>query len=290
MKYAIIIPDGCADEPQESLGGRFERDGSDATLHHLRLARDARASLAARCRESRGTGRDAVDFLRWLEGDEPHWRCTLDQAVACERREIPFVTPLHPLTRITARDLSRPGDALHTALRVCDASVPPGLYAFACDLWESIGLRPFCRLAVFACHGETQEPAPAVAGALLRLLRAAEDAPAPPAAESLTAAWVTLHSETDAAHTAELAVLCQRNEELATRQRASLEAWNRSRIAHLDEEIRAATDSRIQRMKTAERSRIETEAERRLADLERRSRTDLIRQRLATGTIEIIAP
>ena len=22
MKYAIVIPDGCADEPQESLGGR----------------------------------------------------------------------------------------------------------------------------------------------------------------------------------------------------------------------------------------------------------------------------
>ena len=22
MKYAIIIPDGCADEPQESLGGK----------------------------------------------------------------------------------------------------------------------------------------------------------------------------------------------------------------------------------------------------------------------------
>ena len=22
MKYALIIPDGCADEPQESLGGR----------------------------------------------------------------------------------------------------------------------------------------------------------------------------------------------------------------------------------------------------------------------------
>ena len=43
-------------------------------------------------------------------------------------------------------------------------------------------------------------------------------------------------------------------------------------------------------MKTAERSRIEKEAERRLADLERRSRTDLIRQRLATGTIEILAP
>ncbi|MEX2359390.1 MAG: phosphoglycerate mutase, partial [Pirellulaceae bacterium] len=22
MKYAIVIPDGCADEPQESLGGK----------------------------------------------------------------------------------------------------------------------------------------------------------------------------------------------------------------------------------------------------------------------------
>src|SRR6185503_3580521 len=28
MKYAIIIPDGCADEPQESLGGRTPLDAA----------------------------------------------------------------------------------------------------------------------------------------------------------------------------------------------------------------------------------------------------------------------
>ena len=29
MKYAIIIPDGCADEPQESLGGRTPLQAAD---------------------------------------------------------------------------------------------------------------------------------------------------------------------------------------------------------------------------------------------------------------------
>ena len=29
MKYAIIIPDGCADEPQESLGGRTPLEAAD---------------------------------------------------------------------------------------------------------------------------------------------------------------------------------------------------------------------------------------------------------------------
>ena len=29
MKYAIIIPDGCADEPQESLGGKTPLEAAD---------------------------------------------------------------------------------------------------------------------------------------------------------------------------------------------------------------------------------------------------------------------
>ncbi|MEN6557835.1 MAG: phosphoglycerate mutase, partial [Thermoguttaceae bacterium] len=29
MKYAIIIPDGCADEPQESLGGKTPLQAAD---------------------------------------------------------------------------------------------------------------------------------------------------------------------------------------------------------------------------------------------------------------------
>ena len=275
---------------QDSFGGRFERDGTDASLHHLRLSREARAALSTRCREIRESGRAAVEFLRWLDGDEPHWRCTLDQSIACDRREMPFVTPLHPLARIAARDLARPGEILRSALRVRDSGIPPGAYVFVCDLWESIGLRPFARLAVFACDSETHDPAPAVADALLRLLRGAEDASAPPSKETLGASLAALDSETDAAHTSELVALRSRNAELATRQRASLDAWNRSRLTHLDEEIRATTDTRIIRMKTAEHSRIEKESARQVAELDRRSITDLIRQRLAMGSIEVIQP
>ena len=29
MKYAIIIPDGCADEPQEALGGKTPLEAAD---------------------------------------------------------------------------------------------------------------------------------------------------------------------------------------------------------------------------------------------------------------------
>ena len=91
-------------------------------------------------------------------------------------------------------------------------------------------------------------------------------------------------------HSAELASLCARNGELSTRQSASLEAWNRIRLSHLNDEIRLATDPKILRMKTAERARVELETQRQLSDLQTRSQTDLIRQRVAMGTIEIIAP
>src|SRR6266513_2760030 len=38
MKYAIVIPDGCADEPQESLGGQTPLQAAD-TPHMDALAR-----------------------------------------------------------------------------------------------------------------------------------------------------------------------------------------------------------------------------------------------------------
>ena len=33
MKYAIVIPDGCADEPQESLGGKTPLAGGPHAEH-----------------------------------------------------------------------------------------------------------------------------------------------------------------------------------------------------------------------------------------------------------------
>ena len=36
MKYAIIIPDGCADEPQESLGGKTPLEAARVPGHGRR--------------------------------------------------------------------------------------------------------------------------------------------------------------------------------------------------------------------------------------------------------------
>ena len=46
MKYAIIIPDGCADEPQESLGGKTPLEAAQIAGHGRH--RRGRASWAAR--------------------------------------------------------------------------------------------------------------------------------------------------------------------------------------------------------------------------------------------------
>ncbi|MCS7239334.1 MAG: cofactor-independent phosphoglycerate mutase [Thermoguttaceae bacterium] len=45
MKYAIIIPDGCADEPQESLGGRTPLEAAD-TPNMDAIAREGAVGLA----------------------------------------------------------------------------------------------------------------------------------------------------------------------------------------------------------------------------------------------------
>ena len=44
-KYAIVIPDGCADEPQETLGGRTPLQAAD-TPHMDRLGREGRLGMS----------------------------------------------------------------------------------------------------------------------------------------------------------------------------------------------------------------------------------------------------
>jgi ATP-dependent helicase HepA len=265
----------------------------DPRILRLRMGKDGKTALLDRVRALRRTDRSTAALVHWLQSDEPHFELTFDQTAAVDRRDIPFVTPVHPLARIASAFWQTDSGALTANLVIRDNEIPSGQYLFVCDLWESIAVRPELRLMTFAWESKAERLVPAVSNGLLRVLRRAETVGA--AADG----WIPdsmivergLQELEEAAHEARLAALQQlrsRNGALVMQRLASLDGYYRHRLERVATEAASAKDALIRRMKEGERSRIEIDHARKHEELERRRVPDIISQRIAFGSLEVL--
>jgi superfamily II DNA or RNA helicase len=274
---------------QPSLGGKLEQDRQDPALYRLRLNQEARATLTHRLRDWQPADRSLTEFRRWLDAGETHLVVTFSQDIALERRDLPFITPVHPLARLVTEHLKQGEKPLAARLRVHTTTLPSGAYIFVCDLWETIAIAPGIQLVALAWDLRNKRPAPELSAQLLPLLSQAEPtaastaAPPPGTEEGIAALDVQIHRERDAA----LAELRARNEQLVTRKLASLDAYQQNRLARIARELAAARDDRIIRMKTSEKARAERDHIARRVEIEARRNADIVRERIAIGILEV---
>jgi hypothetical protein len=224
-----------------------------------------------------------------LDGAEPHLLVTFDQATAADRRDLPFITPVHPLARLATEELKSGESALRTCVRVQSADVPVGIYVFTCDLWETIAVRPELRLVSTVWAVNSQKEVPEMASPLLRLLACAENVDG----GSIDAALVDhslaqLDQRVHEAHDAALAQLARDNSRLVELKLASLGAFHRNRVALIQTELANATEERIRRMKAAELIRVEQDHTANCTRIEARRRADIVRERVAFGVMEVV--
>jgi hypothetical protein len=274
---------------QPTLGGKLEADRETPGLHRLRLNKEARSILARQLRDLHLIDRSASEFRRWLEGSEPQLLLTFDQQTALERRDLPFITPVHPLARLSTAALKQWQKPLATHLQVQNSTVSAGTYLFVCDLWETVAITPEIRLVHLAWSLDERRLAPALANQLLHLLAQAESvtANADLSDAVLREALNALDEQTQHAHDIALSELRTRNELLVARRLASLETYHHNRLTRLQTEIVASSNERITRMKTSERARIEHDYEAKRQEIEQRRNADIIRERIAVGILEV---
>ena len=271
------------------LGGKLESVADQPTLCRLRLNQEARTELARRLRSLEQPDRATLDFRRWLEGSEPHLLLTFDQPTALQQRALPFVTPVHPLSRIAIAAMHPAVVPLIASVSAQNADVPAGRYLFVCNLWETIAVIPELRLVNLVWNLDQGRPAPEVADRLLRLLAQSGSslATAPNPAGNLEPAFVALDEEAHRQRDAALQELRSRNEILITRKLASLDAYHRSRLKRIDVELAGNPDERIRTMKSAERNRADTDYRSRREEIEKRRDPDILTQRIAAGYLEL---
>jgi ATP-dependent helicase HepA len=271
------------------FAGLLAQDGRDELIHRIRLNRDGRSAMLPRIRMTNVTGRPLTQFVRWLEGDDPHLLVTFDQQYAAEHRDVPFITPIHPLARAAAGYWDKQQSDLVAHLTATSNDVRAGRYAFAAYLWETIAIRPEVRLVTIAWDIDRSQPAHGVAESLLSILKDATDIQYGTEFDGEAANAVTnrIDEEAHQRRTQALAELREHNSNLVDRRIASLDAFYQSRLRRIQSDHESATNPRIIRMRSAEREGVEREYAQRLAALQQRRNADIISQRIASGLLEI---
>jgi hypothetical protein len=270
------------------VGEGFASTADAPEILQLRVNREGRRELATRVRELAGLDRNALDTARALEADG-NFMVTFDQQTAVEHRSVPFITPIHPLARLSVRRFASAGAPIVGSLEVREPSLRAGTYVFVAELWETIAIRPDVRLACVAVDAATGSVEPAVSGALPSLLSNPDSNPLTSANEP-----ALLHRAADAAREhlhqsrrISIEALDATNELLLQRKLKSLLAYGEARLRRIDEDLARVTEPRIVKMKGAERARIESQLDVRQRALEDRRDVDIVTHGIASGVLVV---
>lgn len=112
----------------------------------LRLSVAARSLLRDDLRKLPG-GRTALrrSWEQYLAGKNPNLKVTFDPETASSKRDISFLTAMHPLTKQAAAYFA--GDSeLHMDLLTYSDSVEEGEYLFSVYAWKYVGVQTYTRL------------------------------------------------------------------------------------------------------------------------------------------------
>lgn len=258
-------------------------------VSQLRIRDHGRQRLVADIQSLEVPGSSAISFVRALQTKD-ELRATFDQATAAEHRSIEFITPVHPLVRAAVAWCRTDDEPLVGAFGVRTTLAPTGLYVFACELWETIAVRPDLRLVCLAISAADRSAAPDLSRELLSLLPFAHDlepARAGAIPGSVTELIDELNSASDALRRKHAGELEASNELQVSRKLASLTSFHEGRRRRVSAELEAAREPRIVRMKTSELARLDRDFEQRKAALERARRTEILSVRVAAGLLEV---
>ena len=251
-------------------------------LKTLRLSQDARSSLLRDCQQlTRQTTTAYREWENWLKGGNPHLLVTFEADCATHHSEAAFIMPLHPLLKQAAMSFDTRQRVI-TTLSVQDNEVPVGRYEFAIYQWRFHGIREDLILRPIASSE-------AVTAHIGRLLEKAVDATTENPGGNVTPVWDELDAQHYKLWSEARVKHRQRTQELASYRRESLSTSHRARIALLEEQLKQASNEKIQKMRQSQIITAEADYARHIQDLDiALERADVIAEPVAYGVIQIM--
>lgn len=243
----------------------------------LRLGQDARSQLINDFRQlPRQPSAIHREWEAWMKGSDPVLSITFESTAASDRRDVTFITPVHPLAQQAACTLFATERAI-SMFRVRDEQVAAGSHPFAIYKWSKRGIRDDVSLQPVCADATLRQR-------FLELLEQAspQDAsqlPDDAVFDDLDKHHHRVWSEARAAHQAH-------TQQLARYRRESLQTSHRARLAILNEQLTQSGDDRIRRMRQAQIARADADVERRLAELNAaETNADIMAQPVAFGVM-----
>ncbi|MBF0238128.1 MAG: DEAD/DEAH box helicase family protein [SAR324 cluster bacterium] len=220
------------------------------------------------------------DWENWLKGGTPHLPVTFESTCAIQHPEAAFIMPLHPLVKQASLSFDSK-QRVFTKLSVSSKEIPAGNYEFAIYQWRFHGIREDLILQPIAISE-------LVTAQLEHLLETAVDLPDYDSENIPSTVWEALEAQhykqwEDAVETHR-----QRTQKLAEYRRESLSTSHRARINLLDEQLRQASNEKIQKMRQSQIVSAEADYVRRIQDLDIAvERADIIAELVACGILYV---
>lgn len=275
---------------QDSVGGGFTVSSRKPVYHQLRLNESARAAVLSHVNSLNYYDRTTADFKRWLGGGEPRLTLTYDRQTALEQRDLPFITPIHPLSKVAIdfwKNISKP---LVAKLLIKDSELRAGSYFFVLELWETVAARTEVQLKTFAWDVCRQEMSTEASSLLAKFERASDLQDLNPIQEFDFHHCLEIVDEyANIIRLDEVEKLKQRNDRLLNRQLASLRGYYDNRLSRVGTELEQSTNKRIRIMRRSEKNRIEYEFNRKQREIEIQRKCDILAKRIAIGLIHVQA-
>ncbi len=244
---------------------RLSQEARNIVLHHLQQL-PRQLSLVFR------------EWEKWLKGSSPYLPITFDATLAADKRDITFLTAIHPLAQQAAQTFKK-NEALYTAFSVADSSLTPGIYHFGIWLWQKSGIREEVTLqpisndqALTECFLEVLQHALPVQPEEIQL-------PDQAAFDRLDVYHHSLWKSAQVAHKTY-------NVQLAQYRKESLQTSHKAHLSQLHTQLMQANEENIRRMRQAQIVNAEADFKRRMDELDKAAqRADISAQPVAFGVI-----
>lgn len=270
-------------------GVKISEDTKNKKVIKFHALREDKDVLLEDLRILKRNDRQTMEFERWLKGNEPYIMITFDQDTALEQREIPFITPIHPLTKMAGSYWNKQTSPLYVQLEINNVEIQAGIYVFAYYIWETISFRSINSILPVVLDVKEERLNNDISERLTNLLNQAR-----PTVSSISLSQSQLEA---LLHKLEEFIQERRSHELEklretsyvlTEQRlASINRYYNRRLEKVAEELNSVMDERIRRMKSSQQNRIQREWSVKKQEIEERKKVDIFSQMIAYGILEV---
>ncbi|MCQ1538289.1 hypothetical protein FTO68_04705 [Methanocalculus taiwanensis] len=264
-------------------------EGNMHSIVKIRLSKEDKGFLLEDIQKIKQNGKQYIEFKRWLDSSETSLSVTFNQEKALENRAIPFITPIHPLTKMATYYWTTDRTELVTSIEVQDTLYSSGTYQFAIYLWETVAERSELLLLPLVRDLRNNTVESTLSKQLFHLIKYGAQSSG---SNHLTEEMIQqgLNTLEEIAHDyriEELEKIRVRNNQLIEQRLSKLTSYYERRILSTQDDLSRIANEKIRRMKKSMLERLERELKRKTEQLELKKVADILSQRIAHGVLVI---